>query len=79
VRGRRPSRRGEPAGQRGYFQEAALYGSDEEFLAIVMPFLQDGVAADESTLIGVGVPMAALLREAVQEVSGLVSPGGRQR
>jgi hypothetical protein len=40
-------RTGEPAGHRGYFHEALLYNSEEEFLAAALPFLQDGVAAGE--------------------------------
>jgi hypothetical protein len=38
-------RTGEPAGHRGYPHEALLYNSDEEFSAVALPFLQDGVAA----------------------------------
>jgi hypothetical protein len=41
---------------RGYFHEALLYDSDEEFLAVALPFLQDGVAAGEPVLVALGIP-----------------------
>jgi len=53
------------------FHEAALYGSDEECLAVVVPFLRNGVEAGEPTLIGSSEPTSALLRAAA-EVPGVV-------
>jgi hypothetical protein len=39
-------RTGAAAGHRGYFHETAFYSSDEEFLAIVVPFLEGSDAGD---------------------------------
>src|SRR5829696_6328763 len=36
---------GAPTDRPGYLHEAVLYDSDEEFLGVVVPFLQEGVAA----------------------------------
>jgi hypothetical protein len=38
-------------GRPGYLHEAVLYDSDEEFLGVVVPFLQGGVAAGEPCLV----------------------------
>jgi anti-sigma regulatory factor (Ser/Thr protein kinase) len=55
----------------GGLHEAAVYSSDEELMAVVVPFLQDGVEAGEPTLIGWSEPTSALLRAAA-EVPGVV-------
>lgn len=59
------TRTGAAAGHRGYFHEAAFYGSPAELLAIVLPFLLDGVAAGEPTLVAFGDEHAALVRDAL--------------
>ncbi|MDQ3762769.1 MAG: sensor histidine kinase [Actinomycetota bacterium] len=53
------------AGHRGYFHETAFYGSDEEFLAIVVPFLQGGLAAGEPTVVALGERNTELVRSAM--------------
>ena len=47
-------RSGAAAGHRGYFHEAAFYSSTEEFLAVVVPFLREGVAAGEPIVVTCG-------------------------
>lgn len=63
---------GERAGHGRFVHTAALYGSDEEFRDIVLPFLQDGVAAGEPTFVGLGEPTTALLQEVAAAVPGVV-------
>ena len=60
-----PVRTGAAAGHTGYFHEAAFYSSPAELLAIVLPFLLDGVAAGEPTLVAVGDAHAAMVRDAL--------------
>src|SRR5215204_3502612 len=38
---------GAPTDRRGYVHEAVLYDSDEEFLGVVVPVLQEGAAPGE--------------------------------
>lgn len=64
-------RSGAAAGTRGYFHEAAFYGSDDEFLAIVLPFLNDGVAAGEPTLITLGEANSRLVQSALSTTAGI--------
>ncbi|HEX6347353.1 sensor histidine kinase [Umezawaea sp.] len=63
-------RSGAARGHEGYFHEAAFYSSDEEFLALVAPFVLDGVAAGEPTLIACGTTNEKLLREALGDADG---------
>jgi len=58
-------------GHRGYVHEAALYGSDEEFLAAAVPFLRDGVAAGDPVVVAVGEASAALLRASLGDTTGI--------
>lgn len=48
-----------------FLHEAALYDTDEEFLAVVVPFLRAGVAAGEPTLLGVNRRQEGLVRESM--------------
>jgi anti-sigma regulatory factor (Ser/Thr protein kinase) len=50
---------------------AAIYDSDEAFLAMVVPFLRAGVAAGEPTLLRVEPHRQQLVRDALGDVSGL--------
>jgi anti-sigma regulatory factor (Ser/Thr protein kinase) len=68
-------RTGAPAGHRGYFHEALLYQSDEEFLAAALPFLQDGVAAGEPVLVALGDRSAALVQAALGDTAGVAMYG----
>ncbi|PRX45211.1 anti-sigma regulatory factor (Ser/Thr protein kinase) [Prauserella shujinwangii] len=58
-------RSGTAAGHEGYYHEAALYGSDDEFLSVVVPFLEDGLAAGEPTLAAFAPHNEALVRGAL--------------
>ncbi|MGC4807519.1 anti-sigma factor RsbA family regulatory protein [Micromonospora sp. DT233] len=69
-------RTGAAAGHCGYFHEAACYGSDEELLAITMPFLLGGVAAGEPTVVSFGERNTALLRRALPADSGVTFLAG---
>ncbi|MER7273190.1 sensor histidine kinase [Dactylosporangium sp. NPDC000244] len=63
-------RAGAPAGHRGFFHEAALYHSDEEFLAIVTPFVEEGLAAGEPVVAAFGPRRQALLRDRLDGTDG---------
>ena len=64
-------RMGAPNDGGGYLHEAVLYDSDEEFLGVVVPFLQEGVAAGEPCLVALGVSTTGLVRAAVGDTTGL--------
>jgi AcrR family transcriptional regulator len=53
--------------------EALVYGSDEEFLARLVPFLRDGVAAGQPAIAVVTPKKIALLREALGQDAQRVS------
>jgi hypothetical protein len=61
----------------GYLHEAVLYDSDEEFLGVVVPFLQEGVAAGEPCLVALGASTTRLVRAAVADAIGLTFLGDR--
>jgi hypothetical protein len=61
--------------RRGYLHEAVLYDSDEEFLGVVLPFLQEGVAAGEPCLVALGAAGTALVWAGVGDIAGLTFPG----
>jgi anti-sigma regulatory factor (Ser/Thr protein kinase) len=65
------TRSGAAAGYRGYFHEALCYGSEDEFIAVVTPFLLDGVAASEPALAIADEPTITLLRSALPAGSGV--------
>ena len=62
---------GAPTDGSGYLHEAVLYDSDEEFLGVVVPFLQEGVAAGEPCLVALGASSTRLVRAAVGNTNGL--------
>ncbi|MEU4570474.1 sensor histidine kinase [Micromonospora sp. NPDC023956] len=64
-------RTGVPAGHTGYLHEAICYDSDEDLLAVVLPFLLGGVEAGEPTLVSLGEQHAALVRSALPADSGV--------
>ncbi|MBO4207962.1 sensor histidine kinase [Micromonospora echinofusca] len=64
-------RTGPAAGFHGYFHEAFCYDSDEEFLAVAVPFLLDGVAAGEPTLVTLGDRTTELIRAALPAEPGV--------
>ncbi|MFC8619681.1 anti-sigma factor RsbA family regulatory protein [Micromonospora purpureochromogenes] len=69
-------RTGAAAGHRGYFHEAVCYGSDDDLLAVVVPFLTGGVTAGEPTLVAFGERNTALVRAALGPDSGVSYLGG---
>ncbi|WP_341718716.1 sensor histidine kinase [Micromonospora sp. FIMYZ51] len=56
---------GPAAGRTGYHHEALCYGSDEELLAVVVPFLLGGVEAGEPTFVALGERTGGLVRRAL--------------
>ncbi|MBE1487570.1 sensor histidine kinase [Plantactinospora soyae] len=58
-------RTGAAAGHDGYYHEAVCYRSDAELLAVAVPFLLDGVAAGEPTVVSLGEQNEALVRAAL--------------
>ena len=58
-------RTGAAQGHLGYFHEALYYSSDEELLAVLVPFLTEGAAAGEPTVVALGERNAALVRSAL--------------
>jgi anti-sigma regulatory factor (Ser/Thr protein kinase) len=71
-------RSGAAAGHTGYFHETAFYGSDEEFVAIVAPFLRDGLVAGEPVLVACGPHNSELIRRAVGSLGLRFLPGADQ-
>ncbi len=64
-------RTGAAAGHHGYFHEAALYGSDDEFLSIVIPFLEGGTGAGEPIVVVLGKSNAELVRATMGNTSSV--------
>lgn len=64
----------------GHTHEALLYRSDEEFLDRTVPFLRDGLAAGEPTVVSLGEERGALLRDGLGDDAARVSflSGGAQ-
>jgi anti-sigma regulatory factor (Ser/Thr protein kinase) len=60
-------RSGAALNHEGFFHDAAIYGSDEEFLQIYVPFLRGGAEAEEPTFVVLEPRKSALLRDAVGE------------
>lgn len=61
----RRARSGPAAGRTGHLHETAFYSSDDELLALVVPFLVDGVEAGEPTLAAFGERNQQLVRAAL--------------
>ena len=55
-------RTGAARGHAGHFHEAGFYGSDAEFRALVVPFVEEGIAAGEPVIIGYDDRKNALVR-----------------
>ncbi|MEO3922557.1 anti-sigma factor RsbA family regulatory protein [Micromonosporaceae bacterium B7E4] len=70
-------RTGAAAGHEGYYHEAVTYRSDDELLAVVLPFLLGGVSAGEPTVVSLGERTGALVRAALPAGSDVTFlPGG---
>jgi anti-sigma regulatory factor (Ser/Thr protein kinase) len=55
----------------GYQHESGFFGSDEELLAIVVPFLRSGVAAGEPTMVALSERNAAIVRRSLGDTTGI--------
>ena len=62
---------GAPTDGSGYLHEAVLYDSDEEFLGVVVPFLQEGAAIGEPCLVALGASTTGLVRAAMGSTGGI--------
>ncbi|XVV09837.1 anti-sigma factor RsbA family regulatory protein [Actinoplanes sp. CA-131856] len=59
------TRTGAAVGYHGYYHEAVCYDSDDDLLAVAVPFLLGGVAAGEPTIVALGARAAGLVRAAL--------------
>lgn len=64
-------RSGAAAGHRGYFHQAALYGSQDEFVSIVVPFLEGAVQAGEPAVVALDEDYEQLICTAMPDTSRL--------
>jgi len=64
-------RSGPGFGQAGCVHDAGVYRSDEEFLALSVPFVEEGVAAGEPVVVGYDARKTQLLRTALVEPDGV--------
>lgn len=69
---------GAPARRRGHVHQALFYGSDDELLDAVVPFLEQGLAASEPALVALNDRATGLLRAHVDHPE-LVFHAGRDR
>jgi anti-sigma regulatory factor (Ser/Thr protein kinase) len=60
-----------PAEHLGMVHEAAFYSSDEEFLGVVVPFLQGGLETGALTVVALGEQNIELVRSAMPDTSHL--------
>ncbi|GAA0912598.1 MEDS domain-containing protein [Virgisporangium aurantiacum] len=58
-------RTGAAAGHLGYYHEAVCYTSDDDLVAVAVPFLVGGIDAGEPTVVSMGDRNAHLLRSAL--------------
>lgn len=64
-------RSGAAVGHDGYFHETAFYGSDEDLLGVVVPFLRGGQEAGEPTLVTLNPANTALVRDHLGSTEGI--------
>lgn len=64
-------RTGAARGHLGNFHEAGFYGSDGEFLALIVPFVIEGLAAAEPVVIGYDARKCDLLRVALPRTAAV--------
>ena len=64
-------RAGAARGHVGHFHEAGFYGSDAEFATLIVPFVEEGVAAGEPVIIGYDDRKADLLRSWLADPSAV--------
>jgi anti-sigma regulatory factor (Ser/Thr protein kinase) len=66
------------SGHGGFVHEALIYGSDEELLAVAVPFFRDGAAAEERTLLCMDDRQQRLVLGELADVSGITVLGWGQ-
>ena len=66
-----PKRAAAPAEHGGFVHAALTYGSDDELLAVAVPFLREGAAAGEPTLLGIGDRRQRLVLDELGELTGI--------
>ncbi|XVU22438.1 anti-sigma factor RsbA family regulatory protein [Actinoplanes sp. CA-054009] len=64
-------RTGAARGFVGHFHEAGFYASDAEFLRLILPFVEEGLAARESVVIGYDDRKSDLLRSRLSDPSAV--------
>ena len=64
-------RTGAARGQAGHFHEAGFYGSETEFRALVVPFVEEGIAAGEPVIVGYDGRKNALVRSWLTDPSAV--------
>jgi hypothetical protein len=64
-------RTGAARGQVGHFHEAGFYDSDAGFAALILPFVEEGLAAGEPVIIGYDDRKAGLLRSWLADPSAV--------
>ena len=64
-------RTGAARGQVGHFHEAGFYVSDTEFRALIVPFVEEGIAAGEPVIIGYDDRKNALVHSWVTDPSAV--------
>jgi anti-sigma regulatory factor (Ser/Thr protein kinase) len=62
----------------GFYHETAFYGSDDDFLAIAVPFVEDGLRTGQPTLVACAEKNTALLRDALGDEAVTYLPGADQ-
>lgn len=64
-------------GQAGHLHEAGFYGSDGEFHALIVPFVEEGVAAGEPVIVGYDDRKNGLLRSWLTDPSAVTFIGDK--
>ncbi|MEV6630808.1 anti-sigma factor RsbA family regulatory protein [Actinoplanes sp. NPDC051470] len=64
-------RTGAATGHEGYFHESLCYASDEELVAVTVPFLMEGRAAGEPSMVTLDERRTGLIRSALPAGSGV--------
>jgi anti-sigma regulatory factor (Ser/Thr protein kinase) len=69
-------RTGAAHGQVGHFHEAGFYATDAEFAALIVPFVEEGLAAGEPVIIGYDERKASLLTSWLSDPYAVEFVGG---
>lgn len=70
-------RSGTAAGHSGFFHQTAFYGTDDEFLGIVLPFIVEGLDAGEPVVAAFAPANQALVRQALPDADLIYLDGGK--